>query len=165
MTTVNDFIQNFSVGARANLYQIEIDGFDEKLKFVCKGAQVPGKTIGPIEVKYLSHTIKLPGDPVFDDWTITVLHDEDHAVRTELDAWQSIIIANDDAVGSGSPADYFRTATVSQLKRDGSVNAEGIYILHNAWPTSIDPMDLGFENADTILEYGVTLSYSHWVKG
>lgn len=164
MTTINDFVQNFTIGARANLYQVEIADFDEKLKFVCKAAQVPGKTVGPIEVKYLSHTIKVAGDPVFDDWTITVLHDEDHAVRTSLDEWQAQIIANDDTKGAHTLSDYFRTAKISQIKSDGTVNAKGIYELHNIWPTTIEPMDLGFENADTIVEYGVTFAYSHWVK-
>ncbi len=165
MTSVNEFIQNFTVGARANLYQIEIPDFDEKLKFVCKAAQVPGKTIAPIEVRYLSHIIKVAGDPTFDDWTATILHDEDHAVRTKLDEWQQLIIANDSAEGSSNLTDYFREIKISQLKKDGSVNDKGIYTLHNAWPTTIDPMDLGFENADTILEYGVTFSYTHWING
>ena len=165
MTTVNDFIQNFTIGARANLYQVEIDGFDEKLKFVCKAAQVPGKSIGAIEVKYLSHTIKVAGDPVFEDWTITILHDEDHEIRTKLDDWQAKIIANDDAVGSTTLNDYFQTAKISQLKKDGTVNPDGVYVLFNAWPQSVEPMEMGFENADTIVEYGATFSYTHWEKG
>jgi len=165
MASVNEFIQNFSVGARANLYQLEIAGFDEKLKFVAKAAQVPGKAIGPIEVRYLSHIIKVAGDPVFDDWTATILHDEDHGIRTALDDWQASIVANDDAVAAGALTDYFREITISQLKSDGTVNEAGVYKLQNAWPSTIEPMDLGFENADTILEYGVTFSYSHWIKG
>lgn len=82
-----------------------------------------------------------------------------------MDEWQSKIITNDDAIGSSVLSDYFREIKVTQLKRDGSKNENGIYTLHNAWPSSIDPMDLGFENSDTILEYGVTFSYSHWVNG
>ncbi len=164
MTTVNDFISNFSAGARANLYQIEIAGIEEKLKFHCKTAQVPGKTVGPIEVKYLSHIIKVAGDPVFDDWTVTIMHDEDHAIRTALDEWQSTIINNSDAKGAGTLDDYFRTAKVTQLKRDGSVNSAGIYELYNLWPTTVEPMDLGFDNSDTILEFSATFAYSHWEK-
>ena len=168
MTSVNDFIQNFNIGGRANLYQVEIigvDGIDEKVKYHCKGAQVPGKTVSPIEVRYLSHIIKVAGDPIFDDWTATIQHDEDHEIRTGLDDWQQKIMANDDAIGEDDLNNYFKQIKISQLKRNGDVNADGIYTLHNAWPTTIDPMDLGFDNTDTILEYGVTFAYTHWVKG
>jgi hypothetical protein len=164
MSTVNDFVQNFTVGARANLYEVVIDGFEEKLKFVCKAAQIPGKTIGPIEVKYLNNTIKVAGDPVFDDWTITILNDEDYAMRKTLDEWQEGIKNNDAAIGQGTLNDYFRTATVKQLNRDGSPNENSSYKFHNIWPTTVDPIDLAFESADTIVEFGVTFAFSHWTK-
>jgi hypothetical protein len=164
MSSVNDFVQNFTVGSRANLYQVEIEGFEEKLKFVCKAAQIPGKTIGPIEVKYLNNTVKVAGDPVFDDWTITILNDEDFAMRKALDEWQEGIKSNKEAVGDGALTDYFRTATVRQLNRDGSENADSVYKFFNMWPTTVDPMDLAFESADTIVEFGVTFAYSHWEK-
>lgn len=167
MSTVNDFVQNFTIGARANLYEVTIDGFDQKLKFVCKAAQIPGKTIGPIEVKYLNNTIKVAGDPVFDDWTITILNDEDYAIRKQLDEWQEDIKRNDRAVGNGQiggAPGYMRTATIHQLNRDGSINKLSSYKFHNMWPTAVDPMDLGFDNADTITEFGATFAFSHWTK-
>jgi len=164
MTTVNDFVSNFSVGARSNLYQVQIDNLDEKIKFVCKAAQVPGKTIGIIEVKYLSNTIKVSGDPVFEDWSITVLHDEDSAIRTALEDWQTKIIANDDAIGAAKLGDYFATATITQLKRDGSEMTNGAYKMMNLWPTSVDPIDMSSDSSDTISEFGVTFAYSHWVR-
>ncbi len=164
MSTVNDFVSNFTIGARANLYKVFIDGLSQKLEFTCKAAQIPGKTINPIEVKYLNNTIKIGGDITFDDWTITILNDEDYLIRTQLDKWQTDIIANGEAKGAGQLSEYFRTAQVIQLNRDGSESDNGKYKLINCWPTTIDPMDLGFENADTILEYGVTFSFSHWER-
>jgi hypothetical protein len=164
MSSVNDFVSNFSVGARANLYKVQIDGLDQKIEFTCKAAQIPGKTINPIEVKYLSNTIKVAGDAIFEDWAITVLNDEDYIIRRQLDEWQELIKKNADATGAGNLSDYFRGATVIQLNRDGSENANAKYKFVNMWPTSVDPMDLGFENADTILEFGVTFSYSFWEK-
>lgn len=164
MGTVSEFISNFSVGARSNLYEVTITDVGEKLKFVCKAAQVPGKTVGPIEVRYLAHTIKVAGDPVFDDWTITILHDEDNAIRKALDDWQKTIMENDTLNGAGAMGDYFREAKIKQLKRDGGEIAGGTYTLYNCWPSVIDPMDMGFENTDTITEYGVTFSYSHWMN-
>jgi hypothetical protein len=162
MSTVNDFVQNFKIGSRANLYKVFIDNVDQKLEFVCKTAQIPGKTITPIEVKYLNNTIKVAGDAMFEDWTITVLNDEDYSIRRAFEQWQEGIKNNNQAVGQGALTDYFRTATVIQLNRDGSENPNAKYKMFNLWPTSVDPMDLGFENADTILEFGASFSYSHW---
>lgn len=164
MSTVNDFVQNFTIGSRANLYTVEIQDMDQKLKFVCKAAQIPGKTIGPIEVKYLNNTIKVAGDPVFDDWTITILNDEDFAIRLQLEEWQEKIKNNDKAVGQSSLNEYFRTATVRQLNRDGSENVNSAYKFHNMWPTTVDPIELAFESADTIVEFGATFAFSHWTK-
>jgi hypothetical protein len=164
MSSVNDFVSNFKIGARANLYKVQIDNIEEKLTFVCKTAQIPGKTISPIEVKYLNNTIKVAGDALFEDWTITVLNDEDYSIRAAFELWQEGIKNNSQAVGDGALTDYFRTATVIQLNRDGSENTAAKYTMYNLWPTSVDPMDLGFENADTILEFGASFSFSHWEK-
>lgn len=164
MSTVNEFVSNFAIGARANLYKVQIDGLDQKLEFTCKAAQIPGKTVNPIEVKYLSNTIKVAGDVTFEDWTVTVMNDEDYLIRRQLDEWQELIKANADATGSGQLSDYFRTGTVIQLNRDGSENSDAKYKFVNMWPTSVDPMDLGFENADTILEFGASFAFSHWEK-
>lgn len=164
MSTVNDFISNFQVGARANLYKVFIDGFDQKLEFTCKASQIPGKTLNPIDVKYLNNTIKVAGDATFEDWTITVLNDEDYKIRSQFDSWMEQIKSNSQAVGAGQLSDYFRTGTVIQLNRDGSESSVGKYRFLNMWPNNISAMELGFESADTILEFTATMSFSHWEK-
>jgi hypothetical protein len=163
MSTVNDFVSNFTIGARANLYKVQIDGIGQKLEFTCKAAQLPGKTINPIEVKYLNNTIKVAGDTMFEDWTITVMNDEDFMIRQQLDQWMEGIKQNADAVGDPQLSDYFRTGTIIPLNRDGSENPNQ-YKFINMWPTTLDAIDMGFENSDTIQEFGVTFSYSHWEK-
>ena len=162
MSTVNNFVAAFKIGARANLYKIQIDGIDQKLEFTCKAAQIPGKTVSPIEVKYLNNTVKVAGDPVFEDWTITVVNDEDYLIRNQIETWMAGIKSNSEAKGDGQLSDYFRSGTVIPLNRDGSESKTGQYKFFNMWPTTVDPMDLGFENSDTILEFGVTFSYSHY---
>lgn len=164
MSTVNDFVSNFTIGARANLYKVQVDGLDQKLEFTCKAAMIPGKTINPIEVKYLNNTIKVGGDTTFEDWTITVLNDEDYLIRSQIETWMEDIKANAGATGAAQLTDYFRQATIVQLNRDGSENATGKYKMLNCWPTTCEQMDMGFENADTILEFTATFAFSHWEK-
>lgn len=164
MPDISNLIANFSGGARPNLYRVEIDGIDEKLRFLCKAAQIPGKTINPIEVKYLSNTVKYAGDVVFEDWTVSVMLDEDYKIHHELEDWMEKIKNNSSSVGASSAEEYFRQAHVIQLGRNGEELDHAHYVLKGLWPSSVAPLDLGFENSDTILEASVTFSYAYWER-
>lgn len=157
---ISNLVANFKGGARANLYKVEIEGIDSKLEFLCKTSQLPGKTVNPIEVKYLNNTLKVAGDATFEDWTITLMNDEDYAIHHQIEQWMETIKNNARATGSGNISDYMRQAHVIQLGRDGSELSH--YTFYNLWPTSLSPVELGFESADTITESSVTFSYSHW---
>ncbi len=163
MSTIDSFVNNFDIGARANMYKVFIDGLDQKLEFTCKAAQLPGRTINPIEVKYLANTIKLGGDSIFDDWTVTILADEDFGVRNAIIEWQEQIKAAKDATGQ-STLNYMRTAEIVHLKRDGGENSDARFKFFNLWPTVLDPVELSFDSADTIAEYGCTFSVGYWEK-
>jgi len=164
MSTVDSFVSNFTIGARANMYKVFIGELGNKLEFVCKAASMPGKTINPIEVKYLANTIKVAGDVTFEDWTITILADEGFEVRTKIDKWMEEIKKNPDATGKGDLS-YFKEGEIIPLKRDGSENSAGKYKFKNIWPTVLDPVELAFDSADTIAEYGCTFSVGFWEKG
>lgn len=159
---VSSLVANFTGGARANLYKVEIDGIDGKLQFVCKAAQLPGKNINPIEVPYLNNTLKVAGDPTFDDLSITILNDEDYLIRHQIEQWMEGIKNNARAVGAETSSDYFRQVHVIQLGRDGEELDNAHYVFYNAWPSSLAAVDLGFDSKDTITESSVTIAYSHW---
>lgn len=164
MSSISKMVSNFKSGHRSNLYRMEIDGFDETLEFFVKTTQLPGKTLNPIEYKYLNNTIKVAGDPVFEDLSITIANDEDFRYRKLLDQWMEDIKNNAQAIGEGSISNYFRQLRVIPIGRDGEELSDDMYVFHNAWPTSVSPVELGFETSDTISETAVTFSYSHWTR-
>lgn len=158
---IEDFKSALTNGYRPNLYQMEILGMPEKFVFLCKGAQIPGKTIGVVEAPYLGMKSKLAGDVTFEDLTVTVLMDNDFSIRNNLEIWMETIKANEAAIGLES-ALYKRTGTIVALDNQGDEIAEYRFI--GIWPNTIAAVDLAFDTNDTIAEYTVNFSYDYWTR-
>lgn len=158
---IEDFKASFIEGAKPTLYSVEIAGIPEKLKFLCKIAQLPGRTISPIEVPYASHISKIAGDVVFEDLTVTITLDIDFAVRNEIEEWMENIRSSNSSDGQ-EPNTYRKEGSVIQY--DSKDNEIAIYTFYDLWPTVLDPVELGFDSRDTISEYGVTFSYDYWLR-
>lgn len=164
MSCISDFVAKFQHGARANLFRVDIPGkITEDSKFYIKGAQIPAKTIAKIEMRYRNNIIPIAGETaVFEDWTVTVINDNDFLIREELENWMEIIKKNDCTQGATNQSEYYGTAMVTQLLQDGSDGKA--YELCNIWPSSLEQIDLNFDSQDTVEEYTVTFAYSHWKR-
>ena len=58
------------------------------LSFFMKGAQIPDSTLQPIAINFLGREFKVPStDRTFQDWTVTVINDEDFRIRHVFEAW------------------------------------------------------------------------------
>jgi hypothetical protein len=51
---------------------------------------------------------------------------------------------------------------VEQL--DGQNNTTSAYKLYNCWPSNITSVDLADDSNDTVSEFTVTITFSHWEK-
>jgi hypothetical protein len=158
---IEDFKAALTNGYRPNLYQMEIMGMPEKFVFMCKATQLPGKNIGIVEAPYLGMKAKLAGDVTYEDLAVTVIMDNDFAVRTALEVWMQTAKANEAAVGLDA-ALYKRTATVIALDNAGKEIAQYTYI--GCWPSSVAPVDLSYETNDTLAEYVVTFTFDYWTR-
>ena len=161
MPLIESFKANFQYGVRPNTYLMEIFGLPEKLKFLCKTSQLPGKVIGVIEVPFHGQKVKLGGDATYEDLTTTILLDNDFSVRNEIESFMSSIRANDSSVGD-EPSLYKQTGSLMQLGPKDEILAQYDFI--GIWPSNLSPIDLGFENNDQIAEYTVTFSYDYWIR-
>jgi hypothetical protein len=159
--SIEDFKSALTNGYRPNLYQMEILGMPEKFVFLCKATQIPGKNIGIVEAPYLGMKAKLAGDVTFEDLTVTVIMDNDFAVRNGMELWMETIRANEAAIGLES-ALYKRVGNVVALDNEGEEIAEYTFI--GIWPSSIAPVDLSYETNDTLAEYTITFSYDYWTR-
>ncbi len=158
-------------GARPNLFEIVLpfpaiansgSEASSKLTFTCKAAQMPGADLTPINVPYFGRMIKVPGSRNFQEWTTTVINDEDFLVFNALNSWMNAInshAGNIREVGN-APNDFMSTADVIHYGKGGDV-IKTMKII-NMWPSSVAPIDLGWEINDQVEEFTCIWQYDYW---
>jgi hypothetical protein len=138
-----------------------------KLKFSAKATTIPVENLGQISVPYFGRVVKFAGERSYDDWNITVMNDEDWVVRRGMEQWMDAINQSQANVrnsgATNSPVSYKGTATVIQYGKQGNVIET--YRLEGCFPFSIAAIDLNWETANAIEEFGVTLAYDYHVRG
>lgn len=175
-------------GARPNLFEVELPGnipgdpqqlvtwgTDQQLdfKFLCKSAALPASNIAPIEVPFRGRTFKVAGDRTFDTWTVTIINDEDFAIRRVMEGWMQSIGQYSDHSGFTNPIDYMINAKVYQLGRGtvtketgsgtpGDANILAQYRFVDIFPTNISQIDLSYDTGDTIEEFTVEFQVQFW---
>jgi len=167
---VNDFRSNLVYGgARNSKFEVQItnpwvSSADGKIPFLVKAASLPALTAGTIEVPYMGRKIKLPGDPTYEEWTVTVINDNDFAIRDSIIAWYRAIhpvVDNSNTFAGTAPSLFKSQALVRQLDLYDNVvktvNFDGIF------PSAVSSIELSWETTDTIEEFTVTFQYDWWV--
>lgn len=151
-------------GSRASHFQVIITNpvngtADLKTPFMVKAAQVPSFTQGKIEVSYFGRKIPLPGDRVWEDWTTTVMNDEDHLVRNALEHWSNAMNGFESNIArlGSNPNLYKSQAQITSYGKDGS--ALRTYQLNGIFPLSISAIEKNWETTDTIDEFQVTWAF------
>jgi hypothetical protein len=135
------------------------------VKVLCKAAAVPGFTVGTIEVPFRAgRRIKIPGDRTFADWTVTIINDENHAIRRAFNAWVNLISkGNYDSQTKATVQDYYKDITCVHLKGDNTISRQ--YKLNDAFPTDVSAIDLSFDSTDTLSEFTVNFQYHYLQAG
>lgn len=162
---LDDLKTHLGQGARANKYSITIDraGFTDGalVEALCKGAPIPGKTIGTIPVWNQGRKLLIAGDTSYSNsWTVTFYNDENHTIREAILTWMNEIDDFVDNKHALEPTNYMATATVSQLAEGGDKTTISWELL-NLYPTDVSEVALADETADTITEFTVTFTFSH----
>lgn len=174
----NDFRQNLRRGgARSNRFDVGITfpSFvpggvvsGSQIRFRAKATQTPAMTVGTIEIPYQGRIVKVPGDRTYEEWNVTIINDEDYALRNAFEAWQDAISRMDhDTTGDRAPEaaginDFIADIVVRQRTKDvGGITKQ--YMLKNAWPTNVAPIELSWDNQDAIEEFDVTFAFDYFV--
>ena len=173
---INSFKANGLVygGARPSLFQVNLTvpvgiGIDnisiQKFSFVARAAELPASDVASFDVPYFGRKIKIAGDRTFADWRVTVMNDEDFAVRAMFEAWSNAInrmVANvRDPQLDNEVAGYKTDVEIVQYGKDGSLLRS--YILAGAFPTVIDAITLDWNATNSIEEFAVTFAYDYWI--
>lgn len=187
--TLYDFKSRLSGGgARGSLFECVLSFPDVVLKeagdeadlyvdtrFLIKTASLPASNLTPITVPFRGRTLKLAGDRTFEPWTVTVINDTNFRIRNAFEIWSNYMNRHDDNSGVIDPKVYQRNILVHQLSRGSvtagetkqpvgadSINIVKSYQLLGAFPTNISPIELGYEQSDSIEEFSVTFEYQWW---
>lgn len=157
-------------GVRPTMFQVEItfpagvsaDGTDaaDRGQFLIKAAQIPQSTVGVINVPFRGRKLKVSGDRDFADWEVTVINDTSFTLRKTFEKWAEKIQNHNYALGATQLSDYYASAIVRQLDRDGTqLRAYGF---QGVWPTQVANIDLDFGTENQHEEYGVTFAVQWW---
>ena len=138
------------------------------LTFTVRATTIPGLTVTPITTTYFGREIKVPGEMEFADWSVTVLNDNGSRVRRSIGKWMAMINAHKDnkmdpdfmKQVTGGVYPWTGTLQVKQYAKEGSLLHT--YEMVNAWPTSMDPIDMNYDNTGTLQEFGVTWAFDYW---
>ncbi len=128
--------------------------------FLIKAASLPGSTLGTINVPFRGRQLKVSGDRTFADWSISVVNDVSFGLRKAFEEWSERIQNHNYALGSNSLNDYFASAIVRQLDRDGQQLRA--YKFEGIWPSQIGELGLDFNSTDTVQEYDVVFNVQYW---
>jgi len=175
-------------GARPNLFEVRLDALptaatgsnpkaqwgkteQEDFSILCKAANLPASNIASIDVPFRGRILKVAGDRTIDNWTITIINDEDFRIRNAMEAWMNGIARLSNNTGATNPDSYMIDAEVHQLGRgysgsrnskknsdttDGtSVTPLKSYKFIDIFPIAVSAIDLSYDSGDTIEEFTV----------
>ncbi len=157
-------------GARPTLFDVVVTtpaalagAAPTDFELLCQAANLPAMTVDPIEVPYFGRKIKVHGDRTFAPWTVTVMNDEDFAIRAFLERWNNAIntIVSNLELGDDTSLSYQSDLTVTQYVKTGGVARS--YSIIGAWPSVIEAIDLGWDRNNQVETYNVTFEYDWWI--
>ena len=189
--TLSQFKAKLAGGAaRANLFEVSIPTFPSSIqgacgpgddaengifKFLCKSATLPASNVGSIDIPFRGRILKVAGDITFDDWTVSVINDEDFKLRTAFEQWANVMSKLDDATGVSNPSSYMTDAYVQQLGRGATVAGEAnagadsailrTYKFYDIFPTTIGEIALSYDSSDETEQFDVTFKVQYYTIG
>lgn len=153
-------------GARPNLFKATINfpayagGDPELTSFLCEAAQLPGSTMGTIIVPFRGRQLKMAGDRIFSEWTVTIINDTDFAVRNSMERWMNGMNAHSANTGLASPIAYEADLKIEQLDRAGESVKQ--YTFRGAFPTDLSPIEVNYGSTDEIERFTTTFQYQYF---
>ena len=157
-------------GVRPTMFQVELTFPDtvvpdptlaeQESTFLVKAAALPASNVGTIAVPFRGRQLKVSGDRVFDPWNTTVINDVSFGLRKAFEEWSERIQNMNYVLGSNTLNDYFATATVRQLDRDG--NQLRAYSFRGVWPSTVGEIALDFDSTDQVETYDVAFNVQYW---
>jgi hypothetical protein len=172
MANIADFkSQMIGGGARPNQFRVELTfpsyvplGIvaGTRAQFLCKSAQMPASTIENIQVLYKGRPVNFAGERNFAPWTVSIYNDTTFNIRNAFEQWQAGIQNYSTTDGRVNPTTYQVDLQVHQLDRAGAIIKS--YKFVDAYPTSIGPIALDFDQQNQIEQFDVEFQYNYFTS-
>jgi len=168
LNTVDDLKRELGAGARQSKYSIKIPAplgdpslnIGERGRILCKGAPIPGKSLGDVEVWEQGRKLILPGDTEFtNSWRVEFYNRVDLDIQKKMDDWMSAIDSYEENRHIDNPENWVVTLEVAQLDFEG--NETAVWELYNAYPRDIGEIRNGDDQTNTISTTEVEFRFSH----
>ena len=168
--TINDFRSSFKTDlARPSRFDVTIPipyymltqyNNAKQLQMRCEQATLPGRTFATAERKIGSNPIqKYPYLSTYDDVTLTFIVSDDMSERIFFDTWMEVI----------NPTTNFNFKYRSDYSVDISINQYDVtnditYVstLIDAYPVSVNQLDMDWSSTDSHHKLSVVFAYSYW---
>ena len=135
--------------------------------YMCNSADMPGSIIGTVPVAYFGRFINVAGDRMYDDWNCTLYTDEDMITRNAFEAWNSSMAYHNYDTNSEHGentkliSSYVSDVWVQHYTKTGKVDK--VYILKNAFPYVVSPVQMSWQANDQIMMFQVTWKYDYFI--
>ena len=161
-------------GARAALFEMELrwpasvtNGplAASLSRFLVQVSEIPGSVIATFEVPYFGRKLNYMGDRTFAPFTVTIINDENFAIRRALEEWMDRMSGHTSATsqftqGIQGDGGFTTDATVTQFGREG--NRLRAYKFIGAFPTDLGTIALDWNTTSEVETYTCQFAYQWW---
>lgn len=129
------------------------------ISLLCESAQLPGRQITTFDYMAQKQSVKIPYTFINEDVSLTFLLTNDYSMKTMFDDWMNSII--DRNYRLSYKKEFTTDVIIQQLDHD-DVPVYGIK-LENAFPTSLQAIELNNTSENSVQRVTVQMSYDNWV--
>jgi hypothetical protein len=155
-------------GSRANNFMVTITNpvlgaADAQVPFMVEAASLPAFTMEANTLSYFGREIKLDGKRTYEDWQVTVINDEDFAIRNALETWMNALNSpegNQNTLPTGSPIEYKAQATITEYSK--TMEPLRTYKFVGLFPRELGEMEAAWSNTE-IQKFSVTFAYDYFI--
>lgn len=160
-------------GARPSLFEMELrwpasvstGRIAETLsRFMVSVSEIPASTIGTIPVSYFGRKLNYLGDRTFASLSVTIMNDENFAIRKALEEWMDRMSGHRSATsqyrGGIQSGNFVSDLSLTQFGREG--NRLRTYNFIGAFPNNLGTIGLDWSTNDSIETYTCEFTYQWW---
>ena len=130
------------------------------ISILCESVQLPGRQITTIDYTAERQAIKVPYGVINEDVTMSFILTNDMFMKKLFDAWLTGII-DIDKYRVGYKKDFTTDIIIQQLNQQ-NIPVYGVR-LENAFPITVNAVNLDSNAENTVQKLSVTLSYENYV--